>query len=85
MSALGKLGSSLTKAIRKLLKSPVVDEAVVKELIKDFQRALLQADVNVQLVLDLPKSALTQESRTSSCWLEYREAGNVSKETQRYH
>ena len=55
MSALGKLGSSLTKAIRKLLKSPVVDEAVVKELIKDFQRALLQADVNVQLVLDLSK------------------------------
>jgi signal recognition particle subunit SRP54 len=55
MSALGKLGSSLTTAIRKLLKSPVVDEAVVKELIKDFQRALLQADVNVQLVLDLSK------------------------------
>jgi len=55
MSALEKLGSSLTNAIRKLLKSPVVDEAAVKELNKSIQRALLQADVNVQLVLDLSK------------------------------
>lgn len=55
MSALEKLGSSLTNAIRKLLKSPVVDEAAVKELNKSIQRALLQADVNVQMVLDLSK------------------------------
>lgn len=55
MSALEKLGSSLTNAIRKLLQSPVVDEAAVKELTKSIQRALLQADVNVQLVLDLSK------------------------------
>ncbi|MCW4037843.1 MAG: signal recognition particle receptor subunit alpha [Candidatus Bathyarchaeota archaeon] len=55
MSALGKLGSSLTNAIRKLLQSPVVDEAAVKELNLSIQRALLQADVNVQLVLDLSK------------------------------
>lgn len=55
MSALEKLGSSLTNAIRKLLKSPVIDEAAVKELNKSIQRALLQADVNVQLVLDLSK------------------------------
>ncbi len=55
MSALEKLGSSLTNAIRKLLQSPVVDEAAVKELTKSIQRALLQADVKVQLVLDLSK------------------------------
>jgi signal recognition particle subunit SRP54 len=55
MSAFEKLGSSLTSAIRKLLQSPVVDEAAVKELNKSIQRALLQADVNVQLVLDLSK------------------------------
>jgi signal recognition particle subunit SRP54 len=55
MSALEKLGSSLAEAIRKIVKAPVVDEATVKELIKDFQRALLQADVNVQLVLDISK------------------------------
>jgi len=55
MSALEKLGHSLSEAVRKILKAPVVDEAAVKELIRDFQRALLQADVNVQLVLELSK------------------------------
>lgn len=55
MSALENLGSSLTNALRKLLKSPIVDEIKVKELVKDFQRALLQADVNVNLVFTLSK------------------------------
>lgn len=55
MSALEKLGHSLTDAVRKILRAPVVDEAAVKELIRDFQRALLQADVNVNLVLELSK------------------------------
>jgi len=32
-----------------------VDEAAVKELVRDIQRALLQADVNVQLVLEISK------------------------------
>ena len=44
---LEKLGSSLYEAIRKIAKANVVDEALVKELIRNFQRALLQADVNV--------------------------------------
>ena len=55
MSALEKLGNSLTGAIRKIMKAPVVDEATVKELVKDFQRALLQSDVNVHLVLEISK------------------------------
>jgi len=54
--ALDKLGSSLTNAIKKLFKAGVVDEAVVKELVRDIQRALLQSDVNVQLVLQISKS-----------------------------
>jgi signal recognition particle subunit SRP54 len=54
--ALDRLGSSLTDAIKKLFKSSVVDEAAVKELVRDIQRALLQADVNVQLVLGISKS-----------------------------
>jgi signal recognition particle subunit SRP54 len=53
MSALEKLGTSLTEALRKIIKIPIIDENAVKELVKDFQRALLQADVNVHLVLDL--------------------------------
>ncbi len=54
--ALDKLGSSLTDAIKKLFKAGVVDEAAVKELVRDIQRALLQSDVNVQLVLQISKS-----------------------------
>jgi signal recognition particle subunit SRP54 len=53
--ALDKLGSSLTSAIKKLFKAGVVDEATVKELVRDIQRALLQSDVNVQLVLEISK------------------------------
>jgi signal recognition particle subunit SRP54 len=53
--ALDKLSSSLTSAIKKLFKAGVVDEAAVKELVRDIQRALLQADVNVQLVLEISK------------------------------
>lgn len=54
--ALDRLSSSLTDAIKKIFKSSVVDEAAVKELVRDIQRALLQADVNVQLVLGISKS-----------------------------
>ena len=53
--ALERIGASLHEALRKLFRAAVVDEAAVKELIRDVQRALLQADVNVQLVLDISK------------------------------
>ena len=53
--ALERLGSSLTSALKKLFRASVIDEATVKELVRDIQRALLQADVNVQLVLDISK------------------------------
>jgi signal recognition particle subunit SRP54 len=53
--ALERLGSSLYDAIKKVFKSSVVDEATVRELVRDIQRALLQADVNVQLVLAISK------------------------------
>jgi len=50
---LGKLGSSLREAIKKFLGRPVADELAVRELIRDVQRALLLADVNVDLVLKI--------------------------------
>jgi signal recognition particle subunit SRP54 len=50
---LEKLGSALNEALRRILRAPIVDENVIKELIRDIQRALLQADVNVQSVLKL--------------------------------
>jgi signal recognition particle subunit SRP54 len=53
--ALDRLGSSLHEALRKLFRASVIDEAAVKELVRDVQRALLQADINVKLVLDISK------------------------------
>lgn len=52
---LDRLGSSISGALKKLFKAAVVDEATVKELVRDIQRALLQADVNVKLVLNISK------------------------------
>ena len=53
---LEKLGSSLYEALRKVIRAPVVDRELVKELVRNFQRALLQADVNVQLVMELSQN-----------------------------
>jgi signal recognition particle subunit SRP54 len=53
--ALERLGSSLYDALKKVFKAPIIDETLVKELVRDIQRALLQADVNVQLVLEISK------------------------------
>lgn len=52
---LERLGSAINSAIRRVMRAPLVDERVVRELIRDIQRALLQADVNVRLVFDLSK------------------------------
>lgn len=50
---LEKLGTSLKNTLTKIAKAIFVDEKLINELVKDIQRALLQADVNVQLVFDL--------------------------------
>lgn len=55
LSVFQKLGESLHAALRKLSGSGLVDEKAIKELTRDLQRALLQSDVNVQLVLELSK------------------------------
>jgi signal recognition particle subunit SRP54 len=53
---LDSLSDSISNAIKKVLRAPVVDEKVVKELVRDIQRALLQSDVNVKLVFELSKN-----------------------------
>ncbi|KYK38178.1 MAG: signal recognition particle protein [Theionarchaea archaeon] len=52
--ALDNLGKAINAALRKLTRG-VVDEKLVKEICRDIQRALLQADVNVSLVFELTK------------------------------
>ena len=62
---LEKLSDALKNTLHKIAKSIFVDEKLINELIKDIQRALLQADVNVKLVFDLTekikKRALEEE------------------------
>jgi len=53
---LEKLGDSLKATLRKITGATFVDEKLVNELVKDIQRALLQADVNVQLVFSVTKT-----------------------------
>lgn len=52
---LDTLGNSLKNTLKKLAGASFVDEKLVNEIVKDIQRALLQADVNVKLVLALSK------------------------------
>lgn len=53
---LGNLGKNLTKTMKKLAGMTIIDEEVVKEVVRDIQRALIQSDVNVKLVLKLSKT-----------------------------
>src|SRR3989338_4388420 len=50
---LDKLSSSLKDTLSKIANAFFIDDKLINELIKDIQRALLQADVNVKLVFDL--------------------------------
>jgi len=50
-----KIRESLQSAIKRLFDADVVDEATIKEFVKDIQRALIQADVSVKVVFDLSK------------------------------
>lgn len=52
---LDNLKTNLRAAINKIVKSSGIDEELIKELSKDVQRALLQSDVNVRLVLEITK------------------------------
>ncbi|HLD87437.1 MAG TPA: signal recognition particle receptor subunit alpha [Candidatus Nanoarchaeia archaeon] len=50
---LDRLGDSLKSTLSKIANSLFVDQKLINELIKEIQKALLLADVNVKLVLDL--------------------------------
>jgi signal recognition particle subunit SRP54 len=49
------LGDSLKGTLKKIANAVHVDSKLVKEVVRDIQRALLQADINVKLVLELSK------------------------------
>jgi len=53
---LDDLGTSLKGTLKKIANAVHVDSKLIKEVVRDIQRALLQADVNVKLVLELSKT-----------------------------
>ncbi len=65
---LEKLGDAMTGVVRKITLATLVDKKLVKEVVKDIQRALLSADVNVKLVMSLSKKiedrALTEKPKS---------------------
>ncbi len=52
---LERLGGSLRAILKKIARASHVDETLVKEVVRDLQRALLQADVNVEMALELSR------------------------------
>ncbi|HDN96280.1 MAG TPA: signal recognition particle protein [Thermoplasmatales archaeon] len=52
---LKSFGEALRSAFRKIANAPYVDKDLVKEVVRDIQRALIQGDVNVKLVLEVSK------------------------------
>lgn len=86
------LGDSLKTTLRKIANAPYIDKDLIKSVVKDIQRALLQADVNVKLVLNLTKEverrALTERppagmsSREHVIRIIYEELVNILGETK---
>ncbi|MHA1739968.1 MAG: signal recognition particle receptor subunit alpha, partial [Candidatus Heimdallarchaeota archaeon] len=62
---LGKLGSSITQALKKLVGAGTVDAALVRDLKNELLKALLEADVKLEIALELTdyveKRALKEE------------------------
>ncbi len=52
---LEKLGSTLKSGINKISNAIFLDKKLIDQIIKDIQKSLIEADVNIQLVFDLSK------------------------------
>ncbi|MFQ6127701.1 MAG: signal recognition particle protein Srp54 [Thermoplasmata archaeon] len=51
-----RFGTSLRNALKKVFSASHLDRNVIKEVARDIQRALLRADVNVKLTLELSRT-----------------------------
>ncbi len=50
------LGDALRNTLRKIAGASHISPEIIKELVRDIQRALLQSDVNVRLALEMSKA-----------------------------
>ena len=68
------LGSKLRQTLSNITRSIFIDKKLINELVKDIQRALLSADVNVKLVFEL-----TEKIKERA--LEEKESKGIDKKT----
>ena len=61
---LTELGRKLDSAIRKIRRLPQVDKDAVNAFIQDLQRALLGADVKVELVFEMTEKIKKEAMNT---------------------
>lgn len=63
--ALDNLKDGLRNAVKKVVNASHVDKNLVKDVVKEIQRSMIQADMNVQLAMDLTEKlkerALTEK------------------------
>jgi len=69
------LREGLQGALAKLIRGNVVDEAAIKEFVRDLQRSLIQGDVNVKMALEVTE-------RVQSRALNEKPAGGVTRKDQ---
>jgi len=72
---LDSLREGLQGALAKLIRSNVVDEAAIKEFVRDLQRSLIQGDVNVKMALEVTE-------RVQRRALSEKPAGGVTRKDQ---
>lgn len=72
---LDSLREGLQSALAKLIRGNVVDEAAIKEFVRDLQRSLIQGDVNVKMALEVTE-------RVQSRALTEKPAGGVTRKDQ---
>ncbi|HYB45639.1 MAG TPA: signal recognition particle receptor subunit alpha [Nitrososphaerales archaeon] len=72
---LDSLRDGLRDALAKLIRGNVVDEAAIKEFVRDLQRSLIQGDVNVKMALEVTERVQTRA-------LSEKPAGGVTRKDQ---
>tara|TARA_Y100000310_G_C20685977_1_gene819022 strand:+ start:1822 stop:3183 length:1362 start_codon:yes stop_codon:yes gene_type:complete len=70
---LDKLSSALKKTTDKIANAVFLDKKLVDSIVKDLQRALIEADVNVSLVLEITKKIKQAASDERISGLEKKE------------
>lgn len=71
---LDSLGKSLRESLRKLVRAGYIDKDTLESSVKEIQRAMLSADVNVKLVFQL------SENIKKKAWEEKTAAGLSNRE-----